>query len=136
MRFKDGGLKVKLVKPYYGHGNWRGVNNPIKVGKVLDFSANRERGLALIKDGIAIEYKKKKGEKMANLEMDKMIERFDDTCNKYDEEIERLNNQNDQMSLELEKKNNHILALRRIEKELRRDIRELSIKLSVFERVN
>jgi len=58
MRIKANDLYVKLVKPFYGHNNWR--TKPITVGKVLNYGANPERGRKLIKDGIAIEYKGKK----------------------------------------------------------------------------
>ena len=47
-------LRIKLIKPFYGHNNWR--TKSVTIGKVLNYGANPERGKKLIADGIAIEY--------------------------------------------------------------------------------
>ena len=47
-------LRIKLIKPFYGHNNWR--TSPLAVGRVLNYGPNPKRGRGLIKDGIAIEY--------------------------------------------------------------------------------
>ena len=49
-------LRIKLIKPFYGHNNWR--TKPLSIGRVLNYGANPERGQKLIKDRIAIIYKK------------------------------------------------------------------------------
>ena len=58
MKVKAKNLRIKLIKPFYGHDNWR--SKSIAIGKVLNYGANPERGRKLITDGIAIEYKEKK----------------------------------------------------------------------------
>ena len=58
MRIKVNDLRIKIIKPFYGHNNWR--TRPISIGKVLNYGANPERGKKLIKNGIAITYKEKK----------------------------------------------------------------------------
>ena len=58
MQIKVNDLRIKIIKPFYGHNNWR--TRPISIGKVLNYGANPERGKKLIKDGIAITYKEKK----------------------------------------------------------------------------
>jgi hypothetical protein len=55
MKIQESDLRIKLVKPFYGHGGWR--TKPLAIGKVLNYGANPERGKKLIADGIAIEYK-------------------------------------------------------------------------------
>ena len=57
MQIKVNDLRIKIIKPFYGHNNWR--TRPISIGKVLNYGANPERGKKLIKDGIAITYKEK-----------------------------------------------------------------------------
>jgi len=52
-------MKIKLIKPFYGHNNYRSHHNPISIGKVLDYQNNPKRAKNLIKQGIAIEYKEK-----------------------------------------------------------------------------
>ena len=49
-------FKVKLIKPWRGANNWRGVKNSIPIGRVLNFGANPQKGEALISQGIAIKY--------------------------------------------------------------------------------
>ena len=56
MKISSYDLKIKIIKPFYGHNNWR--TKPIAIGKVLNYGANPKRGLKLIKQGIAIEYRK------------------------------------------------------------------------------
>ena len=58
MQIKVNDLRIKIIKPFYGHNNWR--TRPISIGKVLNYGANPERGKKLIKNGIAITYKEKK----------------------------------------------------------------------------
>ena len=58
MRIKVNDLRIKIIKPFYGHNNWR--TRPISIGRVLNYGANPERGKKLIKNGIAITYKEKK----------------------------------------------------------------------------
>ena len=50
-------LRIKLIKPFYGHNNWRA--KPLAIGRVLNYGANPSRGRKLIADGIAIEYNAK-----------------------------------------------------------------------------
>ena len=57
MKVKAKDLRIKLIKPFYGHNNWR--TKPLSIGKVLNYGSNSERGRKLIKDGIAITYKEK-----------------------------------------------------------------------------
>ena len=57
MQIKVNDLRIKIIKPFYGHNNWR--TRPISIGKVLNYGANPKRGRKLITDGIAIEYKEK-----------------------------------------------------------------------------
>ena len=54
MKIKERDLRIKLIKPFFGHDNWR--RKPIAIGKVLNYGANPARGRKLIEDGIAIEY--------------------------------------------------------------------------------
>jgi len=56
MKIKVMDLRIKLIKPFYGHNNWR--TKPLSIGRVLNYGANPERGQKLIKDRIAITYKK------------------------------------------------------------------------------
>jgi len=50
-------MYIKLIKPFYGHKDYRRrLNNPIAVGKVLNYQPNPERAKELIKRGIAKEY--------------------------------------------------------------------------------
>jgi|6_EtaG_2_1085325.scaffolds.fasta_scaffold119252_1 hypothetical protein len=57
MQIKFDNLRIKIIKPFYGHNHWR--TKPLAIGKVLNYGANPERGKKLIEDGIAIEYKDK-----------------------------------------------------------------------------
>ena len=56
MKINDYDLKIKIIKPFYGHNNWR--TKSIAIGKVLNYGPNPERCKELIEKGIAIEYKK------------------------------------------------------------------------------
>ena len=55
MKIQEKDLRIKLIKPFFGHNNWR--SKPLAIGRVLNYGANPERGRKLIADGIAIEYK-------------------------------------------------------------------------------
>ena len=61
MKVKTTDLRIKLIKPFFGHNNWR--TKPLTIGKVLNYGSNPERGKKLITNGIAIEYKEKENEK-------------------------------------------------------------------------
>ena len=54
MKINEYGFKIKLIKPFYGHNNWR--TKPVAVGRVLNYSANPKRGIKLIEQKIAIKY--------------------------------------------------------------------------------
>ena len=54
MKIKTMDLRIKLIKPFYGHNNWR--TKSLAIGKVLNYGANPERGKRLIADGIAVKY--------------------------------------------------------------------------------
>lgn len=55
MKIETNNLRIELIKPFFGHNNYR--RKPISIGKVLNYGANPERGKKLIENGIAIEYK-------------------------------------------------------------------------------
>ena len=54
MMIKNNGFKIKLIKPFYGHDGWR--TKPLAIGRVLNYTANPQRGLDLIEKGVAVEY--------------------------------------------------------------------------------
>ena len=55
MILDDKQLKIKLIKPFYGHDNWR--TKPLAIGRVLNYGSNPKRGRDLIRQGIAVEYR-------------------------------------------------------------------------------
>ena len=57
MKTHKDGLKIKLIKEFFGHNNWR--TKPLAIGRVLNYSANPQRALDLINKGIAIKYEQK-----------------------------------------------------------------------------